>query len=447
MHSIATIIAGVVAVALGAAAPAADIDWSKVDQALGKPGANLPGGVHKFGLPRSDLKITVDGVAIKPTLALGSWIGFQPMGNGAMFMGDLVLTETEIEPVMKRLIDDGIEITAIHNHLLRASPPVFYMHVGGQGDPVKLAQTLHAGLALSQTPFAAPAPAPAPAATPPAIELDTAAIDAALGAKGTINGGVYQFNVPRAEVISEAGMTIPPSLGTAIAINFQPTSPGKAAITGDFVLLGTEVNPVLKALRNSGIEVTALHSHMIDDSPHLFFMHFWANDDVAKLTRGLRAALDLADVKPKPSGDAARPAAKAGPNTGTIVFVCRNGSAKSVVAARFFNRIAAEEGLPFHAVARGIEPEPVIPPYVREPIRADRFEIGPEEKPVPLDARETHDAVAVVCIMCKLPPGQLAVARQSIEWTDVPDVSDGYTAARDTILGHMKELTVRLVAK
>jgi Domain of Unknown Function (DUF1259) len=293
MHSIVTLIAGLGALAFTAGANAAPIDWSKVDKAIGKPGTDQPGGVHKYGLPRSDLKITVDGVAIKPTLALGSWIGFMPMGDGAMVMGDLVLTETEIEPVMKRLIDDGIEITAIHNHLLRTSPAVFYMHVGGQGDPVKLAQTLHAGLAMSQTPFAAPAPA----AAPPAIDLDTAAIDAALLAKGTINGGVYQFNIPRAEAISEGGMTIPPSFGTAIAINFQPTGGGKAAITGDFVLLGKEVNPVLQALRNNGIEVTALHSHMIDDSPHLFFMHFWANDDLSKLTRGLRAALDLANVK------------------------------------------------------------------------------------------------------------------------------------------------------
>ena len=293
MHRIATFIAGIGAVVLSARATASDIDWTKVDQALGKPGTNQPGGVHKFGLPRSDLKITVDGVAIKPALALGSWIGFLPMGNGAMFMGDLVLTENEIEPVMKRLIDDGVEITAVHNHLLRASPAVIYMHVGGQGDPMKLAQTLHTGLALSQTPFAAPAPA----TTPPTIDLDTAGIDAALGAKGTINGGVYQFSIPRAEAISEAGMSIPPSLGTAIAINFQPTGSNKAAITGDFVLLGKEVNPVLKAMRDNGIEVTALHSHMIDDSPHLFFMHFWANDDVGKLTHGLRAALNLTNIK------------------------------------------------------------------------------------------------------------------------------------------------------
>jgi len=284
---------GIAGIALSVAANAADIDWSKVDQAIGKPGTTQPGGVHKYGLPRTDLKITVDGVAIKPTLALGTWIGFLPMGNGAMFMGDLVLTENEISPVMKRLCDDGVVITAIHNHLLRTSPAVFYMHVGGEGDPVNLAQTLHAGLALSQTPLIAPATAPAPAT----LDLDTAAIDTVLGAKGTINGGVYQFNIPRAESISEDGMAIPPSMGTAIAINFQPTGNGKAAITGDFVLLGKEVNPVLKALRVNGIEVTALHSHMIDDSPHLFFMHFWANDDVAKLSRGLRAALDLANVK------------------------------------------------------------------------------------------------------------------------------------------------------
>jgi hypothetical protein len=294
MHRIVTLIAGFGVLALSVGATAAPIDWSKVDQAMGKPGSDQPGGVHKYGLPRSDLKIAVDGVAIKPTLALGSWIGFMPMGDGAMVMGDLVLTETEIEPVMKRLIDDGIEITAIHNHLLRTSPAVFYMHIGGQGDPVKLAQTLHAGLALSQTPFAAPTSAAAP---PPTIDLDTAAIDSALQAKGSINGGVYQFNIPRAEAITEGGMPIPPSLGTAIAINFQPTGGGKAAITGDFVLLGKEVNPVLKAMRGNGIEVTALHSHMIDDSPHLFFMHFWANDDLTKLTHGLRAALDLTNVK------------------------------------------------------------------------------------------------------------------------------------------------------
>jgi biotin operon repressor len=235
--------------------------------------------------------VTVDGVAIKPALALGSWLAFQPKGDGAMVMGDLVLTETEISPVMQRLTEGGVEITAVHNHLLRTSIPVLYMHVGGHGDPVKLAQTLHAGLALSKTPFTQTTPSPA------ALELDTAAIEKMLGYKGTANGGVFQFSIPRAESISEAGMQIPASMGTATALNFQSTGGGKAAVTGDFVLLGSEVNPILKTLRQHGIEVTALHSHMIDDSPHLFFMHFWANDDAGRLAQGLRAALDLANLK------------------------------------------------------------------------------------------------------------------------------------------------------
>ena len=281
------------ALARCASASAAEIDWSKVDQALGKKGSDQPGGVHKYGLPRSDLKVTVDGVAIKPALALGSWLAFQPTADGAMFMGDLVLTDTEISPVMQRLIEGGVEITAVHNHLLRTSLPVFYMHVGGHGDPVKLAETLHAGLALSGTPFGQSSPSQ----TPAPLELDTAAIEKTLGYKGTANGGVYQFSIPRAEAVSEGGMAIPASMGTATALNFQPTGGGKAAITGDFVLLGSEVNPILKTLRQHGIEVTALHSHMIDDAPHLFFMHFWANDDAQRLAQGLRAAVDLANLK------------------------------------------------------------------------------------------------------------------------------------------------------
>jgi len=281
--------------ALGActSASAADIDWSKIDQAIGKKGSEQPGGVHKYGLPRSDLQVTVDGVAIKPALALGSWLAFQPAGDGAVFMGDLVLTDTEISPVMQRLLEGGVEITAVHNHLLRTSVPVFYMHVGGHGDPVKLAEALHAGLALSKTPLTQ---APASQAAAP-LELDTAAIEKVLGYKGTVNGGVYQFSIPRAETVSEGGMNIPPSMGTATAVNFQPTGGGKAAITGDFVLLGSEVNPILRTLRQHGVEVTALHSHMIDDSPHLFFMHFWANDDAQRLAGALRTALALANLK------------------------------------------------------------------------------------------------------------------------------------------------------
>ena len=273
---------------------AADPDWAKVDQALGKQGADQPGGIRKYGLPRTDLHVTLDGVAIKSSLALGGWLAFKPMGQQTMVMGDLVLTEEEVNPVMTKLLADGITITAVHNHLLRAQPATFYMHVAGQGDPVKLASALHDGLAEgSKTPFGAPATAAPPAAP---MELDTAELGQILGYKGTVNGGVVQFSIPRHDSVEDDGMAVPPAMGTAIAINFQPTDGGKAAITGDFVLTAAEVNPVLRAFRENGIEVTALHNHMLDDQPRLFFVHFWANDDAAKLARGLRAALDKVNI-------------------------------------------------------------------------------------------------------------------------------------------------------
>jgi biotin operon repressor len=272
---------------------AANPNWSQVGKALGKAGTTLPDGVYRVGLPRTDLKVSVDGVSLKPGFALGGWIAFDPMGNQAMVMGDIVLTQDEVNPVMKKLEESGIEITALHNHLLRAEPMTLYMHVFGQGDPVTLATALHAGLALSKTPIEnAASGAVQPQASTQQFEFDTAAVDHAIGHKGKANGGVYQFTIPRAETITDSGMAVPASMGTAIAINFQPTGGGKAAITGDFVLIASEVNPVLQALRENGIEVTAVHNHMLDDQPRLFFMHFWANHDAAKLARGLKAALD-----------------------------------------------------------------------------------------------------------------------------------------------------------
>ena len=276
-------------------AVAADLDWSKVDAAIGKSAA-VSGGVHRYGLPRGDLHVTLDGVDIKPGFALGGWIAFAPMGEGAMMMGDLVLTESEINPVLTRLLASGVDVTAIHNHLLRASPATFYMHLGGMGDPAQLAQKVRDALAETKTPFAAPA---APAAAPPDLGFDTAKVDEAIGFKGKNNNGVYQFGVPRSDIIKMGGMAIPAAMGGAIVINFEPTGDGKAAITGDFIALAGEVVPLLKALRSNGIEVTAVHNHMLDDEPRAFFIHFWANDEAVKLAKGLRAALDAVHVAAK----------------------------------------------------------------------------------------------------------------------------------------------------
>ncbi len=278
-------------VILAAPSFAADPDWGAVGKALGKEGSLLPGDVYRVAFPRTDLHVTLDGVTLKPGFALGGWLAFEATGSQAMVMGDLVLTQDEINPVMKKLEEEGIEITALHNHLLRAEPATMYMHVLGHGDPMKLATALHSALALSKVPFEATA-----AAAPVAMDLDVASIDKILGAKGKVNGGILQYGIPRREKIEESGMPVPSSLGSAEGINFQPTGQGKAAITGDFVLTASEVNPVAKALRENGIEVTALHNHMLNDQPRLFFMHFWANDDAEKLAKDLRAALDKVNV-------------------------------------------------------------------------------------------------------------------------------------------------------
>jgi hypothetical protein len=287
-------IAGFAAVCGGPGA-AQEPDWAAVDTALGRKAA-ITADVHRYSFPRSDLSVTLDGVAIKPGLALGGWVAFKPMHGEAMVMGDLVLLETEVNPVMAKMIANGLEITAVHNHLLRASPATFYMHVGGHGDPVKLANAIRDGLAESKTPMTPPA---APASQP-SVDLDTAQIDQIIGAKGQANGGVYQISVPRRDPVTENGMQLAPTgpMGINSGIGFQPTGAGKAAITGDFVLVGTEVNPVVKALRTNGIEVTAIHSHMLTEQPRIIFMHFWANDDALKMARGLREALDKTASKP-----------------------------------------------------------------------------------------------------------------------------------------------------
>ncbi len=292
MHPIIRLVTPLVAaVVLATPTFAAEPDWTQVAQALGKSGAVQTGGVYRVGFPRTDLQVSLDGVALRPGFALGGWVAFQPMGTETMVMGDLVLTQDEVNPVMRKLEEGGIEITAVHNHLLRAEPMTLYMHVQGHGDPVKLAGAIHSGLALSKTPFAPP-----PGTSQPA-NIDMIGVDRIMGYRGQDSGGIYQFGIPRAKPVTDQGMALPGAMGAAIAINFQPTGFNTAAITGDFVLLATEVNPVIKALQANGIEITALHSHMLDEQPRVFFMHFWANDDARKLATGLRAALDKVDVK------------------------------------------------------------------------------------------------------------------------------------------------------
>ena len=263
-------------------------EWKAVEEALGRKGAVQPGDVYRVGLPRTDLKVKVHGVDVKAGFALGSYAAFRKTSEDAMVMGDLVLLDEEVPKVMSELLAQGLSVTALHNHLNEMSPHVMYMHYSGRGDVVKLAKSIRTALGASGTPFGEPA-ASGSAAGP---AIDQAKVEAALGRSGRINNGILQVGVPRAERITDGGMELLPAMGVATAINFQPTGNGQAAITGDFVLIAGEVNPVARTLRAHGIEVTALHNHALADSPRLFYMHFWANDDAVKLARGLRAALD-----------------------------------------------------------------------------------------------------------------------------------------------------------
>ena len=267
--------------------------WAPVENALGRTGAMQPGDVMRFSFPRRDLNVTVDGVAIRPALALGSWVAFKRVAGGhTMVMGDLVLLDREVNDVISALQAGGVEQSALHNHVLGGSPNTMYLHIAAHGDEVRIASAIRAALARSATPLDTAATGPSPA-----MDLDTAAIRSALGYSGRANGGVYGVTVPRAETIREGNNEVPAAMGLATVINFQPTGNGRAGITGDFVLIGSEVNKVIRALRQHDIGITALHSHLIGETPRLYFMHFWANDDALKLARGLRAALSETSSK------------------------------------------------------------------------------------------------------------------------------------------------------
>jgi len=262
-------------------------DWSAVEKALGRTGKQLPGGVIKFGMPRTDLDVRLRGIRLEAPFALGSWVAFMGTPSQAMLMGDLVLTESELQPVIAKLEEGGLQVSAIHNHVVGEVPHVMYTHIGGHGDAAQLAKALHDALALTKTPM----PSGAPAATPK-LAFDRAVIEQALGRTGTLAGDVLQFSIPRPEKIEEGGMQLSPAMGTGIAINFEAALNGEVATTGDFVLLGDEVNKVIKALKSQGIEVTALHNHMLDDNPRLFFMHFWGVGEPAKIAAAMKAGVD-----------------------------------------------------------------------------------------------------------------------------------------------------------
>lgn len=270
------------------------LNTEAIEQAMGRSG-DLSDDVYKLSFPRKDLSVAVRGVSLKVGFALGTWIAFKQAGKDAVMDGDLVLTEEEVGPVFRSLRKEGIEISALHNHLIGEMPRLMYLHIAGKGDAGKMAIHLKDALSLTATPMGPPSAKPLGAALRTAaeeVDFDAAFIQKELGYKGKIKDGVLHISVPRSEQITMAGVILAPSMGMATALNFQSAGGNKVAATGDFVIAPDEVDSVSRALTEHGILITALHNHLIHGSPDLFFMHFWANDNAENVAKALRAGLD-----------------------------------------------------------------------------------------------------------------------------------------------------------
>jgi hypothetical protein len=264
-------------------------DWTNVENVFGKKGT-VQGNVFKITYPRSDLKVKIADFSVAPGLALTSWVGIIQMSDHAMMMGDLVLLDSEVAAVIKKIVSENLQITAIHNHLVNESPNIKYIHFSGSGDAIKLSEEIKSVLGITATPLIQ-ATAQTSANNP-----DWSKVEALLGTSGKKNGMLLQYGFPRNEKLTEEGMEMPPAMGMGTAINFQMDG-NRAATTGDFVLLASEVNNVVQALTENGITVTAIHNHMLFDEPRLFMMHFWAVGDAEILATGLKPALDKTNPK------------------------------------------------------------------------------------------------------------------------------------------------------
>lgn len=270
-------------------APGHPLNTQRIEEILGRSGETRD-DVLKIDFPRTDLRVSLDGVSLKPTLALTSWAAFKPIGSQVLALGDLALREEEVKPVESRLKERGIEITALHNHLVGEKPRIIFLHFMGQGDAEEMANHLKEVLQLTKTPVTPPQETGKGTEKAPDM-AEAKKIDEILVLKGKVRNGVIQYSLPRKDAIKLNGTEIPPFMGLATAINFQ-LAKNKTVTTGDFVLEEKEVDPVIHSLRENGIEVTALHNHLLNEEPRLFFIHFWGVGQATKLAEGLKKALD-----------------------------------------------------------------------------------------------------------------------------------------------------------
>ena len=431
-----------VAVVVSLTAPAArsaepaesfGLDLGRIEKLTGAKGVLDAGErVFKVSVPRTDIAVTAAGVRITPPMGLTSWAAFKRAGAHTVVMGDLVLLEDQVNPVMTIALDHGLEVTALHNHFFWDTPKVMFMHVGGAGEESALAAAVGRVFAAIGAPGGAQAAAPVSRAAidPARTTLDPTKIDALLGARGTLGAGVYKVVIGRTTRMHGHDM------GAAMGVNTWAAFAGSdehAVVDGDFAMLESELQGVLKALRAAGISVVAIHSHMTGEEPRVVFLHYWGVGRTEDLARGLRQALDRTKHGPRAAAD-------------TVVFVCEHGSVKSLMAAQWFNRLAQERGLGLRAVSRGLTPDAVVPAPVAEHLAGHGFALG-GFTPTALAASDLGRALRVVSLGADtasvVAPGDARLER----WDDIPPSAGRYDRTSEEIRVRVRTLLDRLEAE
>ena len=403
-------------------------DYGAVLTALGKKG-DFKDGVLKVNIPRGDLRVTIAGRPSPTPFGFGGWIALTKGAGGSdVLMGDLVLTQDEVNPVMSALLDNGLDVTALHNHFFWEEPRIFYMHVHGMGSAEDLARRVRPAIRIiDDAASRAGASTPAPAGSP-APGVNGAAVSAIVGHPGEQNGPVYKITIGRPDIDLRAhGAVVNARMGLNTWAAFTGTD-ADAMVAGDVAMLEPEVTPVLKALRANGLDVVAIHHHMTDVKPVVIFLHYFGQGPAEKLARGVRAAVDqLGKATTK--------------TTKNVLFMCPHGAAKSVLARAYFDKQAKARGLDVHVQSAGTEPDAAVAPAVAAHLRTNGYEV-PVTKPRLVSPDDLAAADVVVSLGCDL--AGRPVRGDLRRWDDIPSPSADFAGADAAIKEHVRQLVEEL---
>ena len=410
-------------------------EYKAVLSSLGKTG-DFKDGVLKVNIPRNDLRVTIGQRPAPTPFGFGGWVALTKGSGGTeVLMGDLVLTEDEVNPVMSALLQNGLDVTALHNHFFWEQPRVFYMHVHGTGSAAELTRRMKPAIDLIDQ-AATRAKTPVPAAPPaPAGTLDSAALAKIIGHPGETSGPVYKITIGRPDIdLREHGAAINARMGLNTWAAFAGTD-ADAMVAGDVAMLEHEVTPVLKALRANGLNIVAIHHHMTDVTPVVIFLHYYGTGPAARLAQGVRAAVDLLGKAP-----ASHPGKRQ-----TVLFMCPHGAAKSVLASAYFRAYAKERGLDVRVESAGTEPDAAVASAVAEHLTKNGYAI-PVSKPRQVTSGDLAMADVVISIGCDLtglprPSGTL------LKWDDVPAPSEDFSRADAEIRKRVIALVDELIRK